>query len=330
MGLIDLFKGKFVDPTYPGVHAGGDIITTSLDAMVKWGRKSSIWPMPFGTACCAIEFMAVSFSHYDIARFGAEVLRFSPRQSDLMFVAGTIVDKQAPVLKTIYDQMPEPKWVISMGVCASSGGFYRSYHTMQGIDEIIPVDVYVPGCPPSPEGLLAALMKIQEKIQKGQQAQGAAGRRTASARPAPGPSTAAPAGRSGRQDDAARRATGQPPRGAPRAARPPGRHQGRAPWLASPPPPPPRSSPGPPPASSPRRSASASSRLDDFRGDLAITVDRRGWVEAARLLRDHPELDYKLFLDLCGVDYLDREDTDATGTRWCCTSTPSRRSTTSG
>jgi len=171
MGLLDIFRGKLVDPTtYPGVHAGGDIITTTVDAVVKWGRKSSIWPMPFGTACCAIEFMAVSLSHYDIARFGAEVLRFSPRQSDLLFVAGTIVDKQGPVLKTIYDQMPEPKWVISMGVCASSGGFYRSYHTMQGIDEIVPVDVYVPGCPPSPEGLLAALMKIQEKIQKGEQA----------------------------------------------------------------------------------------------------------------------------------------------------------------
>lgn len=170
MGALDILKGKFVDPTYASVHAGGDIITTRLDALVKWGRKSSIWPMPFGTACCAIEFMAVSFSHYDIARFGAEVLRFSPRQADLMFVAGTIVDKQAPILKTIYDQMPEPKWVISMGVCASSGGFYRSYHTMQGIDEIIPVDVYVPGCPPSPEGLIAALMKIQDKIQAGTQA----------------------------------------------------------------------------------------------------------------------------------------------------------------
>ena len=126
--------------------------------------------MPFGTACCAIEFMAFTASHYDVARFGAEVLRFSPRQADLMFVAGTIPDKLAPVLKTIYDQMPEPKWVISMGVCASTGGFYRSYHVMQGIDEIIPVDVYVPGCPPSPEGLIAALMKIQERIKNGEQA----------------------------------------------------------------------------------------------------------------------------------------------------------------
>ena len=166
---------------------------------MKWGRRSSIWPMPFGTACCAIEFMAMSASHYDIARFGAEVLRFSPRQSDLLFVAGTIPDKLGPVLKTIYDQMPEPKWVISMGVCASSGGFYRSYHVMQGIDEIMPVDVYVPGCPPSPEGLIAAVMKIQEKIKNGEQAK--LGRRapTAWARPAPGPSTAARAGRRGRR-----------------------------------------------------------------------------------------------------------------------------------
>jgi NADH-quinone oxidoreductase subunit B len=171
MGLLDIFKGKLVDPTtYPGVHGGGDIITTTVDAVVKWGRKSSIWPMPFGTACCAIEFMALTASHYDLARFGAEVLRFSPRQADLMFVAGTIVDKEAPILKVIYDQMPEPKWVISMGVCASSGGFYRSYHVMQGIDEIIPVDVYVPGCPPAPEALIAAVMKIQDRIKAGVQA----------------------------------------------------------------------------------------------------------------------------------------------------------------
>jgi NADH-quinone oxidoreductase subunit B len=170
MGLLDLFKGKFVDPTYPGVHLRGNVVTTTLDAVVKWGRKSSIWPMPFGTACCAIEFMAFSASRYDVARFGAEVLRFSPRQADLMFVAGTIVDKEAPVLKMIYDQMPEPKWVLSMGVCASSGGFYRSYHVMQGIDEIIPVDVYVPGCPPAPDGLIAGIMKIQDLIQTNRQA----------------------------------------------------------------------------------------------------------------------------------------------------------------
>src|SRR6187551_2874356 len=171
MSLLDIFKGKHLDPTtYPGVHGGGDIITTTVDAVVKWGRRSSIWPLPFGTACCAIEFMALSASHYDIARFGAEVLRFSPRQADLMFVAGTIPDKLGPVLKTIYDQMPEPKWVISMGVCASSGGFYRSYHVMQGIDEIIPVDVYVPGCPPSPEGLMYGILQLKEKIFRERQA----------------------------------------------------------------------------------------------------------------------------------------------------------------
>jgi len=212
MGLLDIFKGKMVDPTYPGLHAGGNIVTTSLDAIIKWGRKSSIWPMPFGTACCAIEFMALSGSHYDIARFGSEVLRFSPRQADLMLVAGTITDKEAPVLKRIYDQMPEPKWVISMGVCASSGGFYRSYHTMQGIDEIIPVDVYVPGCPPSPEGLIAALMKIQERIKKGEQQRVPQGERHL------GASGAGAIDRKARraawaEDDAAQRQQGKPPRG---------------------------------------------------------------------------------------------------------------------
>jgi NADH-quinone oxidoreductase subunit B len=168
--------------------------------------------MPFGTACCAIEFMALSGSHYDIARFGSEVLRFSPRQADLMLVAGTITDKEAPVLKRIYDQMPEPKWVISMGVCASTGGFYRSYHTMQGIDEIIPVDVYVPGCPPSPEGLIAALMKIQERIKKGEQQKAPQGEAQL------GASGAGAIDRRARRaawatDDAAQRAQGKPPRG---------------------------------------------------------------------------------------------------------------------
>jgi len=144
------------------------VFTTSLDKMVRWARAGSLWPLPFGTACCAIEFMSVVSSHYDLARFGAEVVRFSPRQSDMMIVAGTVVDKQAPILKLIYEQMCEPKWVISMGVCASSGGFYRAYHVMQGIDEIVPVDVYVPGCPPTPEGLIYAIIKLQEKIQHGE------------------------------------------------------------------------------------------------------------------------------------------------------------------
>jgi NADH-quinone oxidoreductase subunit B len=156
--------------------------------------------------------MAMSASHYDIARFGAEVLRFSPRQADLMFVAGTIPDKLGPVLKTIYDQMPEPKWVISMGVCASSGGFYRSYHVMQGIDEIIPVDVYVPGCPPSPEGLLAALMKIQDRIKSGEQAKAPQGAHRVGA-----PGAGAIDRRARRQewekDDSARQREGKPPRG---------------------------------------------------------------------------------------------------------------------
>ena len=212
MGLLDLFKGKFVDPTYPGVHGGGNIITTQLDALVKWGRKSSLWPMPFGTACCAIEFMAVSASHYDIARFGAEVLRFSPRQADLLLVAGTIPEKLSPVLKTIYDQMPEPKWVISMGVCASSGGFYRSYHVMQGIDEIVPVDVYVPGCPPAPEGLLAAVVKIQEKILKSERAEAPQGAARLGA-PGDGAIDRRERRQAWARDDAERRAQGLKPRG---------------------------------------------------------------------------------------------------------------------
>ena len=144
------------------------ILTTSIDKMVAWARSGSLWPLPFGTACCAIEFMSVVSSHYDLARFGAEVVRFSPRQSDMMIVAGTVVDKQVPILKLIYEQMCEPKWVISMGVCASSGGFYRAYHVVQGIDEVVPVGVYVPGCPPTPEGLIYAIMKLQEKIERGE------------------------------------------------------------------------------------------------------------------------------------------------------------------
>ena len=140
------------------------IITTTIDAVLNWSRENSLMPMPFGTACCAIEFMATVSSAYDISRFGAEVVRFSPRQADLMIVAGTINYKQAPILKRIYDQMPSPKWVISMGVCASSGGFYDNYAVVQGIDEIIPVDIYVGGCPPRPEAVLDAVMKLQGMI----------------------------------------------------------------------------------------------------------------------------------------------------------------------
>lgn len=140
-------------------------ITTRREAVIAWGRKNSLWPLPFGTACCAIEFMGVVSSVFDISRFGAELVRFSPRQSDLLLVAGTITHKMAPILKQIYDQMSDPKWVISMGVCASSGGFYNNYCTVQGIDHIIPVDVYIAGCPPRPEAVFDAVIKIQEKLE---------------------------------------------------------------------------------------------------------------------------------------------------------------------
>jgi NADH-quinone oxidoreductase subunit B len=140
------------------------VLPTRLDAILNWGRKNSLWPLPFGTACCAIEFMSMMASKYDFSRFGAEALRFSPRQSDLLLVLGTITNKQAPVLRQIYAQMAEPKWVMSVGVCAGSGGMYRTYATLQGIDRVIPVDVYVPGCPPRPESIIQGAMKLQEKI----------------------------------------------------------------------------------------------------------------------------------------------------------------------
>ena len=144
----------------------GDVIVTSLDAALNWFRKNSLWPMPMGLACCAIELMAAGASRFDIARFGAEVMRFSPRQSDVMIVAGTVTYKMALAVKRIYDQMAEPKWVVAMGACASTGGMYRSYAVLQGVDHILPVDVYVAGCPPRPEALLDALIKLQDKIAK--------------------------------------------------------------------------------------------------------------------------------------------------------------------
>src|SRR5579859_1542158 len=140
-------------------------ITTRKEAVLAWGRKNSLWPLPFGTACCAIEFMGDVSSRFDIARFGAEVVRFSPRQADLLLVLGTINYKMAWVLRRIYDQMPDPKWVISVGACASSGGFYNNYTVLQGIDQVVPVDVYVPGCPPRPESILYSVIKLQEKIE---------------------------------------------------------------------------------------------------------------------------------------------------------------------
>ncbi len=143
---------------------GESWVSTKFEVLEDWAQRNSFWPFPFGTACCAIEFMATVSSHYDVARFGSEVVRFSPRQSDVLLVAGTINDKMAPVLKRIYDQMAEPRWVISMGACACSGGFYRASHVMQGLDEIIPVDVYVPGCPPTPEGLMYGILQLKEKV----------------------------------------------------------------------------------------------------------------------------------------------------------------------
>ena len=144
----------------------GDIVVTRADAAINWVRNNSMWPMPMGLACCAIELMAAASSRFDIARFGAEVMRFSPRQADCMIVAGTVTYKMAPIVRRIYDQMAAPKWVIAMGACASSGGMYRSYATLQGVDRIVPVDVYVSGCPPRPEALLDALMKLQQKVKR--------------------------------------------------------------------------------------------------------------------------------------------------------------------
>jgi NADH-quinone oxidoreductase subunit B len=143
-----------------------DVMVTKLDLLANWVRKNSLWPMPFATACCGIELMATGASRHDIARFGAEAMRFSPRQCDLMIVAGRVVMKMVPVLQRIWLQMPEPKWCISMGACASSGGVFDTYCTVQGIDRFIPVDIYVPGCPPRPEQLIQAIIDLQARIQK--------------------------------------------------------------------------------------------------------------------------------------------------------------------
>ncbi len=142
------------------------ILFTNLEKMVNWSRKSSMWPLLFGLACCAVEMMCTFASRFDLARFGMEVYRASPRQADLMIVSGRVSTKMAPVLRKLYDQMPEPKWVIAMGACASSGGVFNNYAVVQGVDKIVPVDIYIPGCPPRPEQLIEGIMKLHQKVMK--------------------------------------------------------------------------------------------------------------------------------------------------------------------
>lgn len=170
MATISDFKSRFdLDDGLAGL--GSSFFTAPVEELVKWARKRSLMPATFGLACCAIEMMATGTAHYDLARFGMETFRASPRQADLMIVAGRVSQKMAPVLRTIYDQMMEPKWVISMGVCASSGGMFNNYAIVQGVDQVVPVDMYAPGCPPGPETLLHAILALHEKIATGELAQ---------------------------------------------------------------------------------------------------------------------------------------------------------------
>jgi NADH-quinone oxidoreductase subunit B len=160
MGMTDLERRLLEEEAERG------ILTTTLGKAVNWARKQSLWPVTFGLACCAIEMMATGAGHHDLSRWGMEIFRASPRQADLMIVAGRVSQKMAPVLRQVYDQMPEPKWVISMGVCASSGGMFNNYGVVQGVDTIVPVDIYVPGCPPRPEMLMYGILRLHEKISK--------------------------------------------------------------------------------------------------------------------------------------------------------------------
>ncbi len=153
-------------PVLGDIQKGGNVVVTTVETLLSQARANSLWPLTFGLACCAIEMMSTAGSRFDLARFGSEAFRATPRQADVMIIAGRLSKKMAPVLRQIYDQMPEPKWVISMGACASSGGVYNNYAIVQGADQVVPVDVYVPGCPPSPDALIYAILKLQEKIKK--------------------------------------------------------------------------------------------------------------------------------------------------------------------
>src|SRR5687767_12870394 len=154
-------------PVIGDVQKGGNVVITTVESLLAQARANSLWPLTFGLACCAIEMMSSAASRFDLARFGSEAFRATPRQADVMIIAGRLSKKMAPVLRQVYDQMPEPKWVISMGACASTGGVYNNYAIVQGTDQIVPVDIYVPGCPPSPDALIYGVLKLQEKIKKG-------------------------------------------------------------------------------------------------------------------------------------------------------------------
>ena len=253
----------------------GNFLTTTVDALANWARKSSLWPYPFGTACCAIEFMAVASAHYDIARFGSEVVRFSPRQSDVLMVLGTINDKMGPVLKRIYDQMAEPRWVISMGACATCGGFYRAYHVMQGIDEIIPVDVYVPGCPPVPEAVLDAIIKLQKQIETDNRRSYERHPRQRVLKVPEVDATVhglAPPSRSLVQFLEEKQAVEGPVADAFRTKLP-GEVIG----------------------------------MREFRGDLSVTVKRENIQQTLATLKNDPAFDFKMLLDITAVDHLDEK-----------------------
>src|SRR5712671_5684420 len=263
-------KAEEVAPVEPKERE--NFFTTTASSLVNWARKGSLWPYPFGTACCAIEFMATVSSHYDIARFGSEVVRFSPKQSDVLMVLGTINDKMGPVLKQIYDQMAEPKWVISMGACATCGGFYRAYHVMQGIDEIVPVDVYIPGCPPVPEAVLDAVIKLQEQI--------TADTRLSYERHPRQTTLRTP------EKDATVAGLEPPPRALVR-------------FLEEK-----QELDGPIAKAFKEKFPDDLIGMREFRGDLSITVKRDNIKQVMRTLKTDPAFDFKMLLDVTAVDYL--------------------------